>query len=151
MCNFIKANNEKCGISNGKNLYCHIHIKYITVHNLKNCLLEKDLHLEHAKSEIRNLNKSIQKKASLHKKQINLKEEIIVQLKAKQDKLMEVINNSTKAIHRMREDYNKYQKIKSFERKRQELIDNGIDIYNYYDYKFHQERLLRNKLAHEIG
>lgn len=150
MCNFIKSNNAKCGISSGSNLYCHIHVKYITVHNLQNCLLEKDLHLKHAKNEIRNLNKSIQKKTSLHQKQINLREDIIVQLKAKQDELIEIITNSTKTIHRMQEDYNKYQMIKSFERKRQELIDNGIDIYNYNDYKFHQERLLRNKLAHEI-
>lgn len=150
MCNFIKSNNAKCRISSGSNLYCHIHAKYITVHNLQNCLLEKDLRLEHAKNEIRNLNKSIQKKASLHQKQINLREDIIVQLKAKQDELMKVITNNTKAIHRMQEDYNKYRMIKSFEKKRQELIDNGIDIYNYNDYKFHQERLLRNKLAHEI-
>ncbi len=146
MCNFIKSDNNSCKIKSGHKLYCHIHEKYITVHNLKNCLLEKDLNLSHAKNEIKNLNKSIEKKVSM----IKIKSKEIDRLNSDKKNLLAIIDRINQSKLNMQIDYNKYQLIKSFEIKRKQLIDSGIDIYSYNDYNFHQERLKRNRLAHQF-
>ena len=49
----------------------------------------------------------------------------------------------------MMEDYNSFQIIKEFEKHKHELLEKNIDLYNYDDSDFHEERINRNYIVHQ--
>ena len=123
-------------IKNNKKAYDELydqHIKNIDEHNLLLTFAEKmNQQLTNAKNEIKNLNKTIEKKNN-----------VIADL-------LREVSNIKKKKQEMEEDFNNYQIIKNFEKKKAELINQNIDIYNVNDQDFHNMRWLRNQLAHPI-
>ncbi len=85
------------------------------------------------KNEVKNMNKTLEKKALIIKYK---DEEIKALIKAKAE---------------LEEDAKNYQIIKQFEKEKQELINKGIDIYNYQNEEWHQKRYYRNLVAHPIS
>lgn len=85
------------------------------------------------KNEVKNMNKTLEKKALIIKYK---DEEIKALIKAKAE---------------LEEDAKNYQIIKQFEKEKQELINKGIDIYNYQNEEWHQKRYYRNLAAHPIS
>lgn len=84
------------------------------------------------KNEVKNMNKTLEKKALIIKYK---DEEIKVLMKAKAE---------------LEKDANNYRIIIEYEKEKQELINKGIDIYNY-EYnnpEFYKLRLRRNQLSH---
>ena len=122
------------------------HIKNVDDHNkLLSMTANFAKYHDQDKVEIKNLNKTVEKKVLL----LRTSNELIK--KEKQD----VINNHLieiqeleDKIKNMQEDFNKYQIIKKFEKKKAELIKKNIDIYNLNDQDFHNQRYLRNQIAH---
>jgi len=146
MCKFQTRNNTMCKIASKDNEYCHIHRKIIATQKLNSF----DLKLSQSKNEIRNLNKTIQRKTKFFRNEIVKKEETIENLKDQIEDLRDSISSHIKTINMMKEDYDKYQLIKAYELKKKKLLENGIDIFKYNDQEFHYQRKLRNKLAHEV-
>jgi hypothetical protein len=77
-------------------------------------------------------------------------------VKRLQEQLDEEKTNNERLIamvHSMNKDYQAYQLIKEFERKRRELQQKNIDMYRYNPEldEFHQLRIKRNMLAHAIS
>jgi hypothetical protein len=126
MCKHIKSNKEKCKIKS-KGDYCHIHKKY-----------QID---EFKQNEIKNLNKVIEKKRIQYEKILELKQDDINELLIENEELKNIIKQ-------LEQDAKNYKIIKEFEKEKQELINKGIDIYNYQNNEWHQKRFLRNLTAH---
>jgi len=169
MCNHIKTNGEKCK-NKSKSEFCHMHktiqiskregilqsivklqqqqiakleeeLKIFKIVNKKNGELHEDLvnkynetdkDLKEAceiikltKNEVKNLNKTLEKKSIM-------------------------IKELTSKINILEVDANNYKIIKEFEKEKQELIKQGINIYDYKDEKFHEKRWRRNELSHAI-
>lgn len=142
--------NRQCLLAKNKEM-CHIHknmkpkvfkneyldaLKIIDLEN-KNSKLEKKVNKllifqENQKVELTNLYKTIEKK----NKALREKEEHILKLQ--------------NTINTMKDDYDSYQYIIKYERNKQELINKGVNIYNYYNDEFHKNRQIRNVLAHRI-
>lgn len=135
MCKHIKSNKEKCKIKS-KGDYCHIHKKY-----------QID---EFKQNEIKNLNKVINNKRIQYEKILQLKQDDINQLLIESEIKERYINELKNKIKQLEIDAKNYQIIKQFEKEKQELINKGIDIYNYQNDEFHQRRFLRNALSHSI-
>jgi hypothetical protein len=135
MCKYIKSNKEKCKIKS-KGEYCHIHKK----HQID----------EFKQNEIKNLNKVINNKRLQYEKILQLKQddinELLIENEMKERKIQELKNR----IKQLEQDAKNYKIIKQFEKEKQELINKGIDIYNYQNDEFHQKRYLRNQLSHAI-
>lgn len=122
-------------ISNNKKFYDTLynkHIKNVDDHNLllktydksiELCLKQEDK-INKLKQEIKNLNKTIEKKVNTIKDLTQFKESNKVKL--------ELLN-----------------KVKEYELEKQQLINNNIDIIYYDDPDFHNRRLERNRLIHE--
>jgi len=87
---------------------------------------------DYQKNEISNLNKTIENKNNF--------------IKEKNNKIIEL----EEKINSLKEDYDKYQIIKEFEKEKNDLINQGIDIYNYYNDDYHNKRYQRNLVAHAI-
>lgn len=81
-------------------------------------------------NEVKNINKTLEKKALIIKYK---DEEIKALMKAKAE---------------LEEDANNYRIITEYEKEKQELINKGIDIYNYQNDEWHQRRQHRNLVAH---
>jgi chromosome segregation ATPase len=94
---------------------------------------------DNQKVELTNLYKTIEKKNKVLKD----KEEHIL-------KLQNELESAKNTINTMKDDYNSYQYIIKYERNKQELINKGVNIYNYYNDEFHKNRQIRNVLAHRI-
>lgn len=142
--------NRQCLLAKNKEM-CHIHknmkpkvfkneyldaLKIIDLEN-KNSKLKKRVNKlltfqENQKVELTNLYKTIEKK----NKALREKEEHILKLQ--------------NTINTMKDDYDSYQYIIKYERNKQELINKGVNIYNYYNDEFHKNRQIRNVLAHRI-
>lgn len=84
------------------------------------------------KNEVKNLNKTLEKKVLI----IKQKNE---ELKQKDTKIKE-----------LEEDATNYKIIKEYELEKQELINKGVNIYNYRNNEFHEKRYLRNQLSHPV-
>lgn len=82
------------------------------------------------KNEVKNMNKTLEKKALI--------------IKYKEEEIKALI----KSKNELEEDANNYRIIKEYEKEKQELINKGIDIYNYQNEEWHQKRFLRNQLSH---
>lgn len=153
MCNYMIEQNRQCLLAKNKEI-CHIHknmkpktvkvfqneyldaLKIIDLEN-KNSKLEKRVNKllifqDNQKVELTNLYKTIEKK----NKALREKEEHILKLQ--------------NTINTMKDDYDSYQYIIKYERNKQELINKGVNIYNYYNDEFHKNRQIRNVLAHRI-
>ena len=154
-----------------KKAYCHIHkIKQSIVYrdncklvNEMNKMVSDDLHNEklfnnqkdllnkfskkndQLKTEIKHLNKSLEKKNKI----IQDKDIQIDKLSNKSKKYMQDIINIFDQIEKMETDYNNYQVIKEFERLKNQLEKQNIDIYNYDNSYYHQLRVKRNYIVHE--
>jgi vacuolar-type H+-ATPase subunit I/STV1 len=146
MCKYIKSNKEKCKIKS-KGEYCHFHKKY-----------EID---QFKQNEIKNLNKVINNKRLQYEKLLEIKQDMINELSASLSELTVrgVIENEMKdreiqelknRIKQLEQDAKNYKIIKQFEKEKQELINKGIDIYNYQNDEWHQRRQQRNLVAHAI-
>jgi len=122
MCNYVLKSGRLCLIKHKKNDFCHIHFNIQANDEIKNQnkLIKSNQYL---KQEIKNLNNTLRVSS-------------------------ETINSQVKKIDSMQKDYDNYQIIKQYEKKKNELINKGIDIYNYYDDEFHNKRYQRNQLAH---
>jgi hypothetical protein len=108
----------------------------------KNSKLEKRVNKlltfqEHQKVELTNLYKTIEKKNKT--------------LKEKEEYFMNIILKLQNTINTMKDDYDNYQYIIKYEKNKQELINKGINIYNYNNDEFHKNRQTRNFLAHRIN
>jgi hypothetical protein len=146
----IKKQNEqiKGNQVNYDKLY-NQHIKNVDDHNkLLSMTANFAKYHDQDKIEIKNLNKTIEKKVALTKELkkanqdiINKNENELQDYKAK----MKLANDKIKL---MQIDYDKYQIIKKFELKKAQLLKKNIDIYNLNDQNFHNERYLRNQIAH---
>lgn len=174
MCNYMIEQNRQCLLAKTKDV-CHIHknmkpkskssnlsagfgnlptvkvfknefldaLKIIDLEN-KNSKLEKKMikmtrFQDNQKVELTNLYKTIEKKNKVLKD----KEEHIL-------KLQNELESAKNTINTMKDDYNSYQYIIKYERNKQELINKGVNIYNYYNDEFHKNRQIRNVLAHRI-
>lgn len=157
MCNYMIEQNRQCLLAKTKDV-CHIHknmkpkvfknefldaLKTIDLEN-KNSKLEKKMikmtrFQDNQKVELTNLYKTIEKKNKILKD----KEEHIL-------KLQNELESAKNTINTMKDDYDSYQYIIKYERNKQELINKGINIYNYYNDEFHKNRQIRNVLAHRI-
>ena len=135
MCKHILKNELKCKIKS-KGDYCHIHKKY-----------QID---EFKQNEIKNLNKVINNKRLQYEKILQLKQDDINQLLIENEIKERYISELKNKIKQLEIDAKNYQIIKQFEKEKQELINKGIDIYNYQNDEWHQKRYLRNNLAHSI-
>jgi hypothetical protein len=122
MCNYTLKSGRLCLIKHKKNDFCHIHFNIQANNEVKNQtkLIKSNQYL---KQEIKNLNNTI-------------------------NKITKLANSRLEACEAMKEDYNNYQIIKQYEKEKNELINKGIDIYNYYNNDFHEKRYQRNVLAH---
>jgi len=105
---------------------------------------------EQDKIEIKNLNKTVEKKVFLIKELRKTNQDIINNHLIENEINRGELAQANDKIKQMQEDYDKYQIIKKFELKKQTLINKGIDIYNYYDEEFHKQRLYRNCLSHPV-
>ena len=157
MCNYMIEQNRQCLLAKNKEI-CHIHknmkpkvfqneyldaLKIIDLEN-KNSKLKKRVNKllifqDNQKVELTNLYKTIEKK----NKALREKEEHIL-------KLQNNLEISKNTINTMKDDYDSYQYIIKYERNKQELINKGVNIYNYYNDEFHKNRQIRNVLAHRI-
>lgn len=132
------------------------HIKNVNDHNELLKAFDAIIKMrDQDKVEIKNLNKTIEKKVALAK-------ELAMQAASTRKTNQDIINNHlienelnrrtiedlTSQIKSMQEDYDKYQIIKKFEKRKADLIKKNIDIYNLNDQDFHNQRYLRNKIAH---
>lgn len=93
--------------------------------------------VRNAKNEIKNLNKTIEKKNNTIATQACYADQMSSNLLDMQNK-----------VDFYKIDYDKYQVIKEYEMEKKRLINNGIDIYNYYNDDFHNKRFNRNLVAH---
>ena len=93
--------------------------------NIKNSKL-----FDVTKNEVKNLNKTLEKKV------------LIIKYKDEEIKALMKVNKE------LEEDAKNYKIIKEYELEKQELINKGIDIYNYKNEEWHQKRYLRNQLSH---
>ena len=84
------------------------------------------------KNEVKNMNKTLEKKA------------LIIKYKEEEINVLMKINKE------LEEHAKNYKFIKEFEKEKQDLINKGINIYNYQNNEWHQKRYLRNNLAHAI-
>jgi protein tyrosine phosphatase len=117
----------------GKAKFCHFH--------------KKDNLVELKSLEIKNLNKTIERKNSKLNQEVKLvKDRYERLLELKQDE----INELNLEINHMWDDYHRYQEIVAYETYKQELINKGVDIYNYCNADFHKHRQKRNALAHRV-
>jgi len=162
MCNFIKKDNTQCQIIS-KNDYCHIHERFIlkkqNEEKQKEIKKQETENITKLKSEIKNLNKALETKAEKHKKDIKnteMRYEILLEIKERDiSELNQAFNDlkyqlktQIKLNNKMKEDYDKYQKIKKFENIKNKLIKKNINILEYHDQEFHDLRWERNILAH---
>lgn len=143
MCKHIRNNGLKCKIKS-KSDYCHIHKKY-----------QID---EFKQNEIKNLNKVIEKKHLKYKKLLEIKQdminELLIESEIKERYIQEYgrVNLELKnKIQQLEIDAKNYQIIRQFEKEKQELINKGIDIYNYKNDEWHQKRYYRNLIAHPVN
>lgn len=153
MCNFMINNTRKCKLAPKKSL-CHIHItrqnesrqndliKIIDL-EIKNEQLEKKISKmskfqDNVKIELTNLYKTIEKK------NIGLREK-----ENEISKLKLTLEQQSKKINNMTEDYNNFQIIKQYEKTKQELLKKNIDILSFKNSEFHKLRLDRNYIVHE--
>ena len=98
------------------------------------------------KKEIKNLNKTIEKKVKIIK-ETDISYQILNNTNNKQIK---IINEHKEKIDLYKEDYNKFQIIKQFEKYKKDLINKGINIYKYKNQEYHDLRYQRNICAHII-
>lgn len=118
------------------------HIKNVDDHNkLLSMTSNFAKYHDQDKIEIKNLNKTIERKVILIKELRKTNQDII------NNHLIELEEANDK-IKSMQEDYDKYQIIKQFDKKKAELIKKNINIYTLKDDNFHNQRYLRNQIAH---
>jgi hypothetical protein len=119
------------------------------------------------KNEVKNLNKTLEKKVLIIKSQGVEIEDLKAQLKTtlwvsqqknetllkeqvKSATLLKELKQKDNKIQELEEDATNYKFIKEYELEKQELINKGVNIYNYYNDEFHKNRQIRNVLAHRI-
>jgi len=132
MCNYVlksgsggRTKSRLCLIKHKKNDFCHIHF---------------NIQANDEVARKRVAEQGVKNQTKLIKSNQYLKQEI--------KNLNNTISLQVKKIEAMKEDYNNYQIIKQYEKEKNELINKGIDIYNYYNDDFHEKRYQRNVLAH---
>ena len=96
--------------------------------NIKNSKL-----FDVTKNEVKNINKTLEKKV------------LIIKYKDEEIKALMKVNKE------LEEDAKNYKIIKEYELEKQELINKGIDIYNYKNEEWHQKRFNRNLIAHPVN
>ena len=162
MCNYLVGKNIKCKISPNKP-FCHIHInkkpKYL--HEYEK--VDKDIEIDTYKTKNDKLNDKIKKKNI----QINQLEAIIKNLKEEIKQKNIIVNSSKESNEKVKnellseitalknlnksmyEDYNDYQIVKNYERLKNKLINDNVDLKKYHDNEFHELRFKRNFIVHE--
>lgn len=152
------------------------HEKNVNEHN--SCVNDWKKDMDRLKQEVKGLNKTIEKKnqiiknndlttkAALVKKEISILKVVEVTLNRNEETEKELLNKISKfqlkisqlelALNNsklnellMMEDYNSFQIIKEFEKHKHELLEKNIDLYNYDDSDFHEERINRNYIVHQ--
>lgn len=162
MCNYLISENRTCKLSPNKPL-CHLHVNKQArfLHEYEK--VDKDIEIDTYKAKNDKLNDKIKKK-NIQINQLetiikNLKEEIkqknitVNSVKESNEKiknnLLSEINALKNLNKSMYEDYNDYQIVKNYERLKNKLINNNVDLKKYHDNDFHELRFKRNFIVHE--
>jgi len=125
------------------------HIKNVDDHNkLISMTANFAKYHDQDKIEIKNLNKTIEKKVILIKELRKTHQDIINNHLIENEFNRRELEEANYKIKQMQEDYDKYQIIKNFDKKKSDLIKQNVDIYNINDDDFHNQRYHRNLLAH---
>lgn len=122
-------------------------------------ILDKDDKINKFKNEIKNLNRTLENKAINHKKELKNIEnryEILLELKRRELNEMidilnqkeEIIKNNIQLIKHYRKDYNNFQIVREYEKKKEDLFKKNINVLSYNNKEFQDLRTKRNYIVH---
>lgn len=161
-CKALNKKGKKCMI-NTKNDLCHIHSAYslakkqqystdlIKENETLKATIDLLLNEKSTTSKKKDISRNIIKPIIAHPAEVLLDYErkVTAELREELNVSMKLIEEYKKQIKYMKPDYDRFQLIREFERKRMIYDKDQIDFYERPQ-DYHRLRVMRNQLVHEI-